>query len=311
VGCGCGRRGALLGVLLTLAGGVACIEKRDQPTREVDADAGSNEQTEQTGSDDGEVTGSELPECNTLPAVQAVPLVQVQQTRHDLGGVETALAGQKARFSGHVVAQGEGVPPGAAPFYGAADPSGWLRIEGRTEYAESYYGPPNSTVPTAVADAGAAMERWTVIGPRELAAVSAPVGTQVEIDVDTGPAYSYQPAPTISIVVRSGDQTLLFHAQRPVSDGGFTLSLGANTCVKVSQCFYDYERPIVVSLAGTEATLAGAETLTLGDYRVWGTGGGAFQYNPDAFVPGFNDRCADHFPPPSQFTAILLPEQQR
>jgi hypothetical protein len=290
--------------VLSLASGVACNEKRDELRLEIDVDAGPSEQsdqtqqserpeqTEQTEQGGAGAAASELPQCNTSSRA-AVPPLQVKQIRHDLGGVETLLAGQKARFSGRIVGQR----------------AGSLQIEGRTEYAESYYPPASSTVPAAVADAGALTERWTVMGPSEIDAVPAPVGTEVEVTVDIGPTSAYRLTPDTSIVVRSGEQVLLLYVQEEVyldnaiGVGGFVLWKGAHTCVSVDECWYTYEDQLVVRSAGTDTTLAPGETRSLGDYRVWGRAGSS-----DG-VPGAYSlqSCNDHFDPPLQFTAVLQP----
>ena len=300
-----------IAVALSLASGISCIEKADEPYREASTDAGSSQQppeqpseqtTEQspaqttdTDAPDAHAPWSGLPQCNTLPEAQAVPQLQVKQVRHDLGGIETVLEGQQARFSGSIVAQGDG----------------YLQIEGRTEYAESYYPAESSTVPAAVADAGAVTERWTVLGPSEIGAVPVPIGTEVEVAVDLGPISAYRLTPDISIVVRSGEQVLLFYVQdelyaqyAAISEGGFVLSKGAHTCVSVDECWYTYEDQLEVRSAGTKVALAPGETRTLGDYRVWGRAGSS-----DG-VPGAYSlqSCNDHSEPPIQFTAILLPD---
>jgi len=297
-------------LLLPLASGVACTEKRAEPLLEIDVDPGSSkpetehsdqtqqsdrpEQPAQAGTQDAGTPRSELPQCNTAPPPQAVPQLQVKQVRHDLGGIETVLEGQKASFSGRVVGQG----------------AGYLQIEGSTVSAESYYPPGYSTVPAAVADAGSLTERWTVMGPSEIGAVPAPIGTEVEVVVDLGTYSAYRQTPDMSLVVRSGEQVLLLYVREDVysdnaiGEGGFILSKGAHTCVSADECWYTYEDELVVRSEGTKVALAPGETRTFGDYRVWGRAG-SFDDVPGAYSL---QSCNDYTGPPIEFTAILQPD---
>jgi hypothetical protein len=205
-------------------------------------------------------------------------------------------------LEGTIVGRAHGLPEAMSQLpadVASADAIGWVRIE-----------------PIASPDAGTPGDAgtragWTIVGPREIGDMAAPLGERVQISVEDVRASLHRGH--FRVIARVGERVVLFNQESSVdafgAHDGFQLTRGAKVCHEESPdgCIYSYRHELDVTVpGGASASLAPGESRTLGDYRVLHGDTSSILWRIESPNQGGGE-CNDIYERPSQVTAVFTP----